>query len=60
MMSNGGKRPGAGRKPLQEPKVGITVKIDPLLRKFFNADCRAKGISQAKQVEIWIRETPTT
>ena len=59
MTPHGGKRKGAGRKPLAVPKVGLTVRLDPSLVSKLNAICKARKRSQAKQVEDWIRRADT-
>ena len=53
-MKHGGKRKGAGRKPLTTPKKTVSVKLDPAEIDKLNAICAAKQISQAGQVSAWI------
>jgi hypothetical protein len=50
----GGKRKGAGRKPRSTPLAAITVRIEPEHAKRFRSICKAKGLSQAKQITEWI------
>ena len=51
---HGGKRKGAGRKPLTTPKKTVSVKLDPAEIDKLNAICAAKQISQAGQISAWI------
>jgi hypothetical protein len=49
-MTAGGKRIGAGRKPLapDQRAVGVTVRVRPEVAKRFCAWCKARGISQSE------------
>lgn len=53
----GGKRTGAGRKPLPHDQraVGVTVRVRPEIAARFAAWCAAKGISQALAFAAWVR-----
>jgi hypothetical protein len=54
---SGGKRKGAGRKPLPpgQKAVGVTVRVRPEIAARFAAWCAAKGISQASAFAAWVR-----
>jgi len=56
-MTAGGKRKGAGRKPLppDQRAVGVTVRVRPSIAARFSAWCAAKGISQASAFAAWVR-----
>lgn len=55
-MTAGGKRKGAGRKPLplSEKAVAITVRVRPAVAARFSAWCAARGISQAAAFSTWV------
>ena len=53
-MKHGGKRKGAGRKPLPTAKKTVSVKLDPAEIDRLNEICAAKQISQAGQISAWI------
>jgi hypothetical protein len=55
-VTAGGKRKGAGRKPLapdQRP-VAVTVRVRPAIAEKFSAWCAAKGTSQASAFAAWV------
>jgi len=54
-MTAGGKRKGAGRKPLalDQRSVGVTVRVRPDIAKRFRAWCKARGISQSTAFSTW-------
>jgi hypothetical protein len=55
-MTAGGKRPGAGRKPLspdQRP-VAMTVRLRPQVAARFRAWCKARGISQSEAFSSYV------
>lgn len=56
-MTAGGKRQGAGRKPLppDQKAVAVTVRVRPAIAARFSAWCAAKGISQASAFAAWVR-----
>jgi hypothetical protein len=53
----GGKRTGAGRKPLtpDQRAVGVTVRVRPEVAKRFRAWCKARGISQSEAFSTWVK-----
>jgi hypothetical protein len=55
-MSAGGKRKGAGRKPLplDQRAVGVTVRVRPAIAAKFAAYCAARGASQAATFSAWV------
>lgn len=55
-MSAGGKRKGAGRKPLppDQRAVGITMRVRPLVAARFRAWCKDRRISQSEAFSTWI------
>ena len=57
MNNHGGKRKGAGRKPLSTPKKTITVKLDPDMIDRINVICRSRGVSQACLIAAWVNDT---
>ena len=54
-MTPGGKRKGAGRKPLppDQKAVGVTVRVRPSAAANFRAWCKARGLSQSKAFSTW-------
>ena len=52
--THGGKRKGAGRKPLPTAKKTASVKLDPAEIDKLNAICKTKQLSQAGQISAWI------
>lgn len=55
-MTNGGKRPGAGRKPTRgETKQPLTLGITPTLRAYLDSRCGERSISDF--VEDLIRDS---
>jgi hypothetical protein len=56
-MTAGGKRKGAGRKPLAPEKrsVAVTVRVRPDIAKRFRAWCKASGISQSNVFSTCVR-----
>ena len=55
IKTHGGKRIGAGRKVREEPKVGVTVKVEPEVKDRFLRICEAKGRSQADQFSEMVK-----
>ena len=55
-MTAGGKRKGAGRKPLppDQRAVGITMRVRPEVAARFRAWCKGRGISQSEAFSTWI------
>ena len=56
-MTTGGKRPGAGRKPLapEDRPTAVTIKAHPSAVRRFVAWCAAKGLSHREAFENWVR-----
>ena len=56
-MTAGGKRKGAGRKPLplDQRAVVITMRVRPAVAWQFSAWCAARGVSQAAAFAAWVR-----
>jgi hypothetical protein len=56
-MTAGGKRQGAGRKPLapDQRAVGVTVRVSPEVAKRFRAWCKARDISQSEAFSSCVR-----
>lgn len=56
-MTAGGKRKGAGRKPLPlaEKAVGVTVRVRPAIAARFSAWCESRGVSQANAFASWVK-----
>lgn len=55
-MTAGGKRKGAGRKPLapdQRP-VAVTVRVRPQVATRFRAWCKARGMSQNEAFSAYV------
>ncbi len=57
VVSRGGKRKGAGRKPAPA-RAGITVRVDTATAARFVAYCAAKRISQAAAFTAWVSRLP--
>jgi hypothetical protein len=55
-MTAGGKRKGAGRKPLapDQRSVAVTVRIHPQVAARFRDWCKARGISQSEAFSTWV------
>jgi hypothetical protein len=55
-MTRGGKRKGAGRKPLapEQRAVGVTVRVRPQVAARFRAWCKARGISQSEAFSAYV------
>jgi hypothetical protein len=55
-MTAGGKRTGAGRKPLppDQRAVGVTVRLRPQVAARFRAWCKARGMSQSEAFSTWV------
>lgn len=53
----GGKRKGAGRKPLDptDKPEAVTIKAHPLAVARFKAWCAAKGLSHREAFEAWAK-----
>jgi hypothetical protein len=62
--TKGGKRKGAGRKPLapDQRAVGVTVRVRPAIAASFSAWCTLSGVSQSRVfsqfVKFLARESP--
>tara|TARA_R110000868_G_scaffold5829_2_gene34117 strand:- start:717 stop:899 length:183 start_codon:yes stop_codon:yes gene_type:complete len=56
-MTAGGKRTGAGRKPLppDQRAVGITMRVRPEVAARFRAWCKGRGISQGEAFSAWVK-----
>jgi hypothetical protein len=56
-MTAGGKRKGAGRKPLAPEKraVGLTVRLRPEVASLFRVWCKSRGISQSEAFATWVK-----
>jgi hypothetical protein len=56
-MTAGGKRTGAGRKPLppDQRAVGVTMRVRPEVAKRFRAWCKARGMSQSEAFSSCVR-----
>jgi hypothetical protein len=54
-MTSGGKRKGAGRKPLapNQRAVAVTVRLRPQVAARFRAWCKARGMSQGEAFSTW-------
>jgi len=55
-MTSGGKRKGAGRKPLapDQRAVAVTVRVRPQVAARFRAWCKARGISQSEAFSVYV------
>ena len=58
-MSAGGKRKGAGRKPLllDQKAVGVTVRVRPAIALRFAAWCTLRGVSQSRAFSAWVKRS---
>lgn len=56
-MTAGGKRTGAGRKPLppDQRAVGVTVRVRPEVAALFRDLCKQAGVSQSFALTAWIK-----
>lgn len=61
-MTAGGKRTGAGRKPLplDQRAVGITMRVRPAVAARFRAWCKGRGVSQSDAFSTWVFRLPNT
>ena len=50
-MTAGGKRPGAGRKRREIPRVSLTIRVEREVAARFKAVCKATGKSQSATLE---------
>lgn len=57
--TKGGKRAGAGRKPLplDQRAVGVTVRVRPDIAARFSAWCKLRGVSQSIAFSDWVRRS---
>jgi predicted XRE-type DNA-binding protein len=55
-MTAGGKRTGAGRKPLpsDQRSVAVTVRLRPQVAARFRTWCKARGMSQSEAFSTWV------
>ena len=55
-MTAGGKRKGAGRKPLppDQRAVAVTMRLRPQVAARFRAWCKARGMSQSEAFSTWV------
>ena len=58
-MTAGGKRKGAGRKPLSPDQraVGVTVRVRPAIAARFAAWCTLRGVSQSRAFSAWVKRS---
>ena len=58
-MTAGGKRTGAGRKPLppDQRAVGITMRVRPDIAARFAAWCALRGVSQSRAFSAWVKRS---
>jgi len=58
-MSWGGKRKGAGRKPLppNQRAVGVTMRVRPDIAARFAAYCTLRGVSQSRAFSAWVKRS---
>jgi hypothetical protein len=58
-MTAGGKRTGAGRKPLapDQRSVGVTVRLRPQVAARFRDLCKRAGVSQSWAFTAWINQS---
>ena len=57
VLTRGGKREGAGRKPRVTPREAITVRLDPQYAAKLRDLCAAREVSQADWITDKIRRT---
>lgn len=57
LVTRGGKRKGAGRKPLaaEDRRVAVTIKAHSLAVARFSAYCATKNLSHREAFENWTR-----
>jgi len=55
----GGKRKGAGRKPLplDQRAVAITMRVRPAIAARFAAWCKLRGVSQSRAFSAWVKRS---
>jgi hypothetical protein len=58
-MTAGGKRTGAGRKPLppDQRAVGVTVRVRPGIAARFASWCTLRGVSQSRAFSEWVKRS---
>jgi len=58
-MTAGGKRTGAGRKPLplDQRAVGVTMRVRPDIAARFAAWCTLRGVSQSRAFSAWVKRS---
>ena len=58
-MTRGGKRTGAGRKPLppDQRAVWVTMRVRPALAARFAAWCKMRGVSQSRAFSAWVKRS---
>ena len=58
-MTAGGKRTGAGRKPLppDQRAVGVTMRVRPDIAARFAAWCTLRGVSQSRAFSEWVKRS---
>ena len=58
-MTAGGKRQGAGRKPLptDQRAVGVTMRVRPDIAARFAAWCKLRGVSQSRAFSEWVKRS---
>jgi hypothetical protein len=58
-MTAGGKRKGAGRKPLppDQRAVAVTVRVRPAIAARFSAWCKLRGVSQSRAFSEWVKRS---
>lgn len=49
-LTRGGKREGAGRKPREIPRTGITVRLEPEHAAKLRDLCKSSNVSQAEWI----------
>ncbi|MFK5880116.1 MAG: hypothetical protein QM478_11565 [Flavobacteriaceae bacterium] len=52
----GGKRPGAGRKPIKDPKKNKTLKLSVITHEYLKSISDKLGISQAIIIETLVKK----
>jgi len=59
IMTAGGKRQGAGRKPLppDQRAVGVTMRVRPEIAARFAAWCTLRGVSQSRAFSAWVKRS---
>ena len=58
-MTAGGKRIGAGRKPIapDQRAVGVTMRVRPDIAARFAAWCTLRGVSQSRAFSAWVKRS---